>query len=124
MLNQAVDRKRCASCEHWRGPRQPGATPDCVAIDSETVTGLCEDGGWAGSERRAPTLAPRPTPNDNDAAPSRKGRPRVESVTLSSGGRTVVLDGDFRKKLDKIISEPGDGSTKKRGSPRGKRGGA
>ncbi|MGE5470454.1 MAG: hypothetical protein ACM3X0_06630 [Bacteroidota bacterium] len=53
MLKQAVERKRCASCEHWRGQRQPGATPAEVLIESETAGGLCEDGGWAGSERRA-----------------------------------------------------------------------
>ncbi|KXB30347.1 hypothetical protein AT959_13450 [Dechloromonas denitrificans] len=53
MLNQAVDRKRCASCERWRGQRQAGSEAATVAIDSETSTGLCEGGGWDGSERRA-----------------------------------------------------------------------
>ncbi|WP_153147324.1 hypothetical protein [Dechloromonas sp. H13] len=53
MLNQAVDRKRCASCERWQGERQPGATADTVAIESELATGLCSGGGWDGSERRA-----------------------------------------------------------------------
>ncbi len=53
MLIQAVDRKRCASCERWRGERQPGPTPEGVAVTSETITGLCVGGGWDGSERRA-----------------------------------------------------------------------
>ena len=53
MLILAVDRKRCASCERWRGERQPGPTPESVAVASETVTGLCVGGGWDGSERRA-----------------------------------------------------------------------
>ncbi|QRM19988.1 hypothetical protein GBK02_11540 [Dechloromonas sp. TW-R-39-2] len=53
MLIQAVDRKRCASCERWQGPRQPGATNASVLIESETVTGLCHGGGWDGDERRA-----------------------------------------------------------------------
>ena len=53
MLSQAVDRKRCASCERWRGERQPGATPDTVMVEAETVTGLCIGGGWDNSERRA-----------------------------------------------------------------------
>ncbi len=53
MLIQAVDRKRCASCERWRGERQPGATPDTVMVEAETVTGLCIGGGWDNSERRA-----------------------------------------------------------------------
>jgi hypothetical protein len=53
VLSQAVERKRCASCERWQGARQPGETPGTVAIEAETVTGLCEGGGWNGSERRA-----------------------------------------------------------------------
>jgi len=53
LLIQAVDRKRCASCQRWRGNRQPGPTPDSVGIDAETITGLCDGGGWHGSERRA-----------------------------------------------------------------------
>jgi hypothetical protein len=53
LLTQAVDRKRCASCARWAGPRQPGPTPEQVAIESETVTGLCIGGGWDGDERRA-----------------------------------------------------------------------
>lgn len=53
MLTQAVDRKRCASCECWQGERQPGTTPDVVMIHSETATGLCIGGGWDNSERRA-----------------------------------------------------------------------
>ena len=53
MLNQAVDSKRCASCERWQGERQPGATPDTVMVAAETVTGLCIGGGWDNSERRA-----------------------------------------------------------------------
>lgn len=50
---QSVDRKRCASCERWSGPRQVGATADTVAIASEQETGLCNGGPWHGSERRA-----------------------------------------------------------------------
>jgi len=53
LLNQAIDRKRCASCKNWRGPRQTGEMPDSVGIETETVTGLCDGGGWDGSERRA-----------------------------------------------------------------------
>jgi hypothetical protein len=53
LLNQAVDRKRCASCERWQGPRQAGELPDTVGIVSEMDTGLCIGGGWDGSERRA-----------------------------------------------------------------------
>jgi len=52
MLAQAVDRKRCASCQRWRGPRQ-AAPPEHVLIESETVTGLCDGGGWHQDERRA-----------------------------------------------------------------------
>jgi len=53
LLIQAVDRKRCASCERWRGQRLPGTTPGTVEVEAETVTGLCVGGGWDGSERRA-----------------------------------------------------------------------
>jgi hypothetical protein len=53
LLIQAVDRKRCASCEHWRGWRQPGEQAGTVIIESEISEGLCQDGGWANSERRA-----------------------------------------------------------------------
>jgi len=53
LLSHAVARKRCASCRHWCGQRQPGETPEEVLIEDETSTGLCADGGWAGSERRA-----------------------------------------------------------------------
>jgi len=53
LLIQAVDRRRCASCECWQGERQPGATLDTVAVESETVAGLCVGGGWDNSERRA-----------------------------------------------------------------------
>ncbi|PKO31870.1 MAG: hypothetical protein CVU34_16950 [Betaproteobacteria bacterium HGW-Betaproteobacteria-7] len=53
MLNQAISRQRCASCQRWQGPRQPGETPDSVAIQAETDSGLCVDGGWDGDERRA-----------------------------------------------------------------------
>jgi len=53
LLIQAVDRKRCASCERWRGQRLPGKTPGTVEVEAETVTGLCVGGGWDGSERRA-----------------------------------------------------------------------
>jgi hypothetical protein len=53
LLIQAVDRKRCASCERWQGPRQAGTTAASVVIESETVTGLCCGGGWDGDERRA-----------------------------------------------------------------------
>ncbi|AXS80004.1 hypothetical protein [Dechloromonas sp. HYN0024] len=52
MLSQAVDRKRCASCEHWCGWRQAGE-PGTVIIESETSEGLCQGGGWDNSERRA-----------------------------------------------------------------------
>jgi hypothetical protein len=53
LLSQAVERKRCASCERWTGQRQPGETPASVLIEAETATGLCQGGGWSGSERRA-----------------------------------------------------------------------
>jgi len=53
LLSQAVDRKRCASCACWQGARQPGAQPGTVDIEAETVSGLCLDGGWHESERRA-----------------------------------------------------------------------
>jgi len=53
LLIQAVDRRRCASCECWRGERQAGETPDTVAVAAETATGLCSGGGWDNSERRA-----------------------------------------------------------------------
>ncbi len=53
MIAQTVARKRCASCQRWTGPRLPGADAGTVLIESETVTGLCEGGGWHGSERRA-----------------------------------------------------------------------
>ncbi|MBS4017415.1 MAG: hypothetical protein KGZ68_04170 [Dechloromonas sp.] len=53
MVIQAVDRKRCASCERWTGPRQRGDSPDIVCVESETVTGLCNGGGWHDAERRA-----------------------------------------------------------------------
>lgn len=52
MLNQAVDRKRCASCQRWSGPRQPGEA-GFVLIAAETDTGLCQGGPWDQSERRA-----------------------------------------------------------------------
>ncbi|MBU3697938.1 hypothetical protein [Dechloromonas sp.] len=53
MLEQPVDRKRCASCERWQGPRQPAASPTIVLIESEISTGLCRGGPWDNSERRA-----------------------------------------------------------------------
>jgi hypothetical protein len=53
LLNQAVDRQRCASCQCWQGPRQPGATPATVMIAAETDSGLCVSGGWDGDQRRA-----------------------------------------------------------------------
>ncbi|MBL8429897.1 MAG: hypothetical protein JNJ95_08425 [Dechloromonas sp.] len=53
MLNHAVDRKRCASCERWSGWRQPGEEPGTVLIEAETSEGLCQGGGWDNSERRA-----------------------------------------------------------------------
>ncbi len=53
LLIQAVDRRRCASCDCWRGERRPGETPEQVAVESETVAGLCVGGGWDNSERRA-----------------------------------------------------------------------
>jgi len=53
LLSQAVDRKRCASCERWSGWRQPGTEPGTVIIESETSEGFCLGGGWDNSERRA-----------------------------------------------------------------------
>ena len=53
VLNQTIERKRCASCERWQGERTPGSEPGTVAIAAETDTGLCIGGGWDGSERRA-----------------------------------------------------------------------
>jgi len=53
LLIQAVDRKRCASCQRWEGDRQTGPAVDSVSLTSETITGLCLDGGWHGAERRA-----------------------------------------------------------------------
>ncbi len=51
-LFQAVDRKRCASCQRWQGPRL-AAPPDQVLIAAETITGRCDGGGWHDDERRA-----------------------------------------------------------------------
>jgi hypothetical protein len=53
LLIQTVDQKRCATCERWRGERQPVGQPGTVAISGETIAGLCIGGGWDGSERRA-----------------------------------------------------------------------
>jgi len=53
LLIQAVERRRCASCERWSGPRQPGEQVGTVLIASETTEGLCQGGPWDGSERRA-----------------------------------------------------------------------
>ena len=53
MLAQAVDRKRCASCQRWSGPRTVGVVAGTVEVESETVTGLCCGGPWDNSERRA-----------------------------------------------------------------------
>ncbi|MBK8522835.1 MAG: hypothetical protein IPL58_01075 [Betaproteobacteria bacterium] len=53
MFFQPVDRKRCASCHRWSGPRAPGDLPGTVAIESETIAGLCVGGPWDGQERRA-----------------------------------------------------------------------
>jgi hypothetical protein len=53
LLIQAVDRKRCASCERWRGWRQAGEQAGTVVIESETSEGLCQGGPWDNSERRA-----------------------------------------------------------------------
>ncbi len=53
MIHQQVNRKRCASCQRWTGPRLPGPNPETVLVESEIVTGQCEGGGWHGSERRA-----------------------------------------------------------------------
>jgi hypothetical protein len=53
LLTHPVARKRCASCDRWQGPRQPGETPDSVNIEAETDTGLCVGGGWNGDLRRA-----------------------------------------------------------------------
>ena len=56
MPEQAADRKRCATCDRWSGPRSVGHisnTAASVDIDSETVSGLCQGGPWDGNERRA-----------------------------------------------------------------------
>jgi hypothetical protein len=53
LLIQAVDRKRCASCDCWRGKRKTGEEENTVAVESETTSGLCIGGGWDNSERRA-----------------------------------------------------------------------
>jgi hypothetical protein len=53
LLTQAIDRKRCASCACWQGPRHADFVSDSVLIEAETVTGNCLGGGWDGSERRA-----------------------------------------------------------------------
>ena len=53
MLSHPVARKRCASCDRWQGIRMPDTTPENVLIRDEVDTGLCDGGGWAGSERRA-----------------------------------------------------------------------
>ena len=52
-LQQPVERKRCASCQRWSGPRVVGVVPGTVEIEAETVTGLCQGGPWDASERRA-----------------------------------------------------------------------
>mgnify|MGYP000980923541 CR=1 FL=1 len=52
-LLQPVARKRCASCQCWSGPRAIGSPPGNVAIAADTDVGLCDGGGWHGSERRA-----------------------------------------------------------------------
>lgn len=48
-----ADRKRCATCDRWSGPRAPDEAPGKVAIDSDTVAGLCVGGPWDGSPRLA-----------------------------------------------------------------------
>jgi hypothetical protein len=53
MAEQSAALHRCASCQRWSGPRRVGATPQSVEIDSELSTGVCVDGPWNGSERRA-----------------------------------------------------------------------
>ncbi|MFC5301399.1 hypothetical protein [Azospira restricta] len=53
MPEQAVDRRRCASCERWSGARSAGGDGASVLIASETATGTCVGGPWDGSERRA-----------------------------------------------------------------------
>lgn len=53
LLIQAVDRRRCASCERWSGARQPGEQAGTVLIAAETDEGICQGGPWDGSERRA-----------------------------------------------------------------------
>lgn len=45
--------RRCASCQRWSGARAPGGEPLSVSIESEQASGLCIDGPWNGSERRA-----------------------------------------------------------------------
>lgn len=100
-------------------------------------------GGRAGSERRAPTLAPRPMPNDNDAAPSsreRRGRPKLSAVTTERDGMvemnvkipggvtmTQVVDAVHevaRQRGATVVDDTGLSTKARRGSPRGKRGGA
>ncbi|WP_371325382.1 hypothetical protein VX159_07655 [Dechloromonas sp. ZY10] len=53
MLSQAVDRKRCASCDRWQGERRAGSDGRQVEIESELSCGLCRGGPWDNSERRA-----------------------------------------------------------------------
>jgi len=53
VLSQAVDRKRCASCDRWRGERRAGSDGRQVEIESELSSGLCCGGPWDNSERRA-----------------------------------------------------------------------
>lgn len=53
MVSQAVDRKRCGSCERWSGERQPGDDGRSVLVAAETSVGLCRGGPWDGSDRRA-----------------------------------------------------------------------
>lgn len=53
MHEQPADRRRCACCERWSGPRTAGADGDSVLVESETTTGTCGGGPWDGNERRA-----------------------------------------------------------------------
>lgn len=49
---QSAHDKRCLSCKRWGGARRPGAEPDTVEYE-EGASGLCNEGPWHGSLRRA-----------------------------------------------------------------------
>jgi hypothetical protein len=52
MPEQAIALKRCASCDRWRGEREPGANAESVLIADDKATGLCAGGPWDGQTRR------------------------------------------------------------------------